>query len=190
MFYGDHMYRGTTRAAFVAVAIVGLLAGCQSAAVPTASPTRAATATTAVTRFSSKAEALTAAKRAYKEYLAITDAIADDGGEGADRVKDVVTPEVYKRELDSISRFKQKHLRLVGHIGVLKFTAQSVDLMSGSVSAYACLDLKSSRVLDMSNTDITPKDRPDQYTAITRFVWQGDRMLLTEDNAWSGDSIC
>lgn len=189
MSYGDQMFRGT-RAIFVAVATVMLLAGCQSAVVSPASPTRVATASTAVARFSSNAEALTAAKRAYKHYLAITDAIADDGGEGVDRVNNVVTPDVYERELASFSRLKEKRLRVIGNTGILKFIAQSVDLKSGSVSAYACLDLKASRVLNRSGDDVTPKDRPDQYTAIIRFVWQGDRMLLREDNAWSGDSIC
>lgn len=196
MFYGDHMFRGTMRVAFVAVAVavavatVTLLAGCQGAELPPASPAPVTTSTTPVKHFSSKAEALAAAKHVFERYLTVTDQIAEDGGEGADRVRDFVVLEEYELELASISDLKEKRLRIVGDTGLLKFKAQSVDLASGSVSAYACLDLKASRLLDRFGKDITPKDRPDQYTAITRFVWQGGRLLLGENDVWSGDSIC
>ena len=190
MFYRDHMFRGTTRAAFIAVATVTLLAGCQGAELPPVSPTPVTTQSTATTRFSSKTEALTEAKRVYERYLVISDEISSDGGEGADRVAPYVTPEEFKQEQRGISYLKDKRVRVVGTTELMKFELESVNLRSGEINAYACVDISHARVRSSTGKDITPKSRQDRQTTVTRFVWQDDRLLLNENGVWSGDSIC
>jgi hypothetical protein len=131
-----------------------------------------------------------AAKRLYEQYLDVTDKISGDGGDGIGRLRPLVSPAEFRVERDGFLRLKQKGIRVAGESVLVKFVLQSADLSTGSVSAYACVDLKKARVLNNAGEDVTPAGRVDRQTSIARFRWSGGKLVLNEDGSWSGESIC
>ena len=105
-----------SKAAGLALAIAATLAlaGCVEPSppvIPTSEPSVAPV-------FTSDAAALAAAKKAYLAYLAVSDQVARDGGDNADRFAGVVTASWLSKEKASAATLKSTSRRQVGETAV------------------------------------------------------------------------
>ncbi len=167
-----------------------LLTGCvPTAPLATSTPSPAATPV-----FASEEEALAAAEAAYAEYLAVEDAIAQDGGTDPERLSDFVTSEWLAKEVEVFNEFSKTGRRQVGLTEIADVVLQQLaDPGDGTVdlTMYVCADFSDTRFLDASGADVTPPDRPTQATLqVTLEIREAQKFLLAESEPWSADSVC
>jgi len=159
-----------------------LLAGCTSTTpMPTPPPSPDATPV-----FASDEEALAAAEEAYGKYLAVVDAILSDGGRDPERLLDVVSDEVYERELEGFKTYESKGWRQIG-TRTFSLTLQRYD--SGSVVVYSCDDVSATDVVDSSGTSIVSPDRQETYAFEVEFLHE-TTLILDRKELWDGGAVC
>ncbi|WP_130178066.1 hypothetical protein [Cryobacterium sp. SO1] len=174
-----------------AACVGGLLlgaAGCTAApksAPPSPTPT-------VVPIFASDEEALAAATEAYANYLDLSGVIAHEGGDNPSRMTAVAVGEALETEVQTMEGMAQ--VGTVG-VGVLKFdsfTLQSVDLATGAVSAYVCLDVSESDVIDGSGVSVVAVDRVERLPLEIGFTFESasQRLLLERTRSWDGENFC
>jgi hypothetical protein len=93
-------------------------------------------------------------------------------------------------EQESAEALRTRSLRTVGPTRLKKFVLREVDLRTGGVTAYACVDLSKVKVLNAKGKDVTPAERANRQTSVPVFEWRDGRLLLAKDESWSGESIC
>ncbi|MBX0300111.1 hypothetical protein K2F54_08980 [Cryobacterium sp. 1639] len=176
----------------VAVAGAGLLlfaaAGCATAP----EPVQTSTVPTAAPVFASDEEALAAATEAYANYLALSSAIAHAGGNDAQRISEVTTGEALDTEIQSMERLSEAGTTGVGELKFDTFTIQSAELSSGSVSAYVCLDVSATDVVDATGTSVLTGDRRERLPLEIAFIYDDEsrQLLLERTRTWDGESFC
>ena len=175
-----------------ALVTVLLLAGCvPREPVITPEPDPASTPV-----FASDEEALAAATEAYARYLEVSDQIAQDGGEGADRMKGLVSPEQYEKELEGFQMFVDEGIHAVGRSKFDSVSMQSwveSDAGVADVTIYACSDASGVRVFDSKGIDVTPTNRPERSPFELQFISQsgvGGKLILSRSELWSGADFC
>lgn len=166
------------------------LGGCSGARGADVSQTTPSVSASSEQRFTNSTEALTKARATYQKYLLASQEFTETGGAMLERLSPFVSDAEYARNKETASYLQSHSLRAVGSTKLLKFTLQKADLRSGTVSAYACVDLSEVRVLNKAGIDVTPANRPDRQTSVPRFEWQSNRFVLEEDGTWPGKSIC
>ncbi|MFS0895078.1 hypothetical protein [Microbacterium sp. 179-I 3D3 NHS] len=134
------------------VVVVTALVGCAPAPAPspTASPV-----------FASEEEAFAAAEEVYREY--------NDAGNARIAGKDSPDPQDYligealEADIDGERYLEEQGLRLTGSSGVATFRGLDFSQVEGTVrlSAIVCLNVSGIRLLDASDNDVTPAERPD-----------------------------
>ncbi|WP_375388065.1 hypothetical protein [uncultured Amnibacterium sp.] len=95
-----------------------------------------------------------------------------------------------KAERSGADYLVDKALRVTGESKLVRFKLQAADLDTGEVAAYACVDFGQTHVIDNKGRDVTPVKRIDQQTSLAKFIWSGKRLALSENSAWSGQSLC
>lgn len=186
MSYGDQMFRGTRR--LVGVAGVLILSSGLSACAAPSSPTPTALATRSETSiFTSRAQAGAAFRSLYESYLTSLNAVSVDGGQKPERLKKFLVPSQYPEVLSSTRRFVEGDLHLKGEARLSAFKLQSIDLKTGVGSAYVCVDVSQTHILDSRGDDVTPKGRADKQPLVINFV---NGPLITTSKVWSGDDVC
>ena len=174
-----------------AACVGGLLlgaAGCTAApkpAPPSPTPTIAPI-------FASDEEALAAAAEAYANYLDLSGVIAHEGGNNSSRMADVAVGEALETEVQSLEGMLKAG---TAGVGVLKFdtlTIQSADLESGALSAYVCLDVSESDVVDSAGVSVVAVDRMERLPLEIGFVFElaTRRLLLERTRSWDGENFC
>lgn len=174
-----------------AACVGGLLlgaVGCTAASTPAEpSPTP-----TVVPIFASDEEALAAATEAYANYLDVSGVIAHEGGKNSSRMTSVAVGEALETEVQALEGMSEAGT--VG-VGVLKFdtlTLQSADLASGTLSAYVCLDVSESDVIDRSGVSVVSVDRVERLPLEVGFIFESasQRLLLERTRSWDGENFC
>lgn len=175
----------------VAVALGLLLTGCVGAPAPTPTPTPTEESTAAPI-FASDEEALAAAEAAYEAYSSMVNAIANDGNQGAERIRDVVT-NAYAGQIEKMfNDLTQRGLTIDGNTQVDSFRLVESAEMDGraEVTILLCSDVTGSRILDASGIDVTPANRPNR-SALQAIVVSSDgdsgRLIVDKEDPWSGD---
>ena len=171
----------------IVVALV-TLAGC--AAAPAPAPTTATPTTAPV--FASDEEALAAATEAYANYLKLSTALAHDGGQDAERMSDVAVGEALATEIESLNGMSDAGTVGVGELSFDSLTIQTAELHSGSITAYVCLDVSGSDVLDASGKSILSDDRVERLPFEVGFIFdrENQRLFLGRSEIWAGDNFC
>jgi hypothetical protein len=169
----------------VALALALLLSGCSpngTPAIPVPEPTSAPV-------FASDEDALAAAKVALAAYIAVSDAISQDGGANPERIAEVVTPEWLPTELNSWRAFQRRGEKLVGSTSIKKVKLEQTS-DAGTVVVYACIDFTASTMIDKTGIDVGRKGPDDGTLEITFEIAKSVDLLLADSELWSGESIC
>jgi hypothetical protein len=146
--------------------------------------------------FASDADALAAAEKAYVKYLAVSDAVGDDGGKNPERITPLVAPDWLPTELKSYATFEKSGNTFSGSTSFTSFRLQRDEQTSDSladVTVYVCLDLTKTRELNSVGTDITPRSRVDVYPIVAEFLSSQlapTTLLFAGNEPWSGKNFC
>lgn len=173
------------------LAVVVLLTGC----VPQDPDVVPPPASTTEPVFASDEEALAAATDAYKAYLAMSDLIAQEGGENPERIAPLVTEEWLEEELKAFDQLSEAGHSQAGSIGVSDFELQANQLgLDGSpnIGAYFCLDFSDVEVISNEGVNVTPTSRPAEVTVEVQFVGKlsGPVLLVERIEPWPASGIC
>ena len=165
------------------------LAGCATEQTPAPSQTAAATDAPV---FASDEEALAAATKAYASYQELSSVIAQEGGVSPERIAEFATGAALKAEVASFSSLARAELRGVGQLAFDSAKLQEVDLASGSVRTYLCLDVSDTDVVDAVGESAVPSDRVLRFPLQVGFVHDPlqNRLLVEESKSWSGNNFC
>ena len=160
------------------------LAGC-SAQPPTSKETTSANEQKPL--FATDAEALAAAEAAYANYLEVSDQIARDGGANPERLKGLVTPEMYLSEKSTLDSYAKKSIVMSGK--TLFDTGHIQSVTENSVSMYLCLDT--------SEAGLSAPEGPVNGSSINRWplivtmsVVSSGKLLLADSQTWPGTNFC
>jgi hypothetical protein len=191
--YGRAM-RHLARVCLVGIIAIGALglSGCVPSA-PVATPSASAMSKPV---FESDAAALDAATKAYAAYLAMSDAISQEGGANPERIASLVTPEWLDREVTSAEALAKSGNHQAGPISFDSPRLQSREPGSDgaeNVAMYVCLDLTAARIVNQTNKDTTAPGVRARFPFVATFnALQGKerRMLLDKNSPWDGNDFC
>lgn len=141
-------------------------------------------------RFASDEEALAAATDAYAAYNKVSDDVSSEGGGSSKKLKMIVTPEQLARETASFDKLAASGKRSIGVSSFDTVSLVKYDSEAEEVEVYVCLDISATRLVDASNTDVTPVDRQDRLPLNVQFVLRNGTLLLSASDVWSGDDFC
>ncbi len=179
-----------TGPALLAAAVLLTLAGC----APTESHASSEPSASATPVFSSDAEALAAAEKAYAAYLKVSDEIGHDGGKSPERIDGFVTKSRLQTELRGSKAIESRGIRTVGSTAFRAASLQGMSYFGTNfeVTIYACWDTSGVRILDASGNDVTPAGRVSEETLEVSFVTEHGMLplRLDSDDSWSGPSSC
>ncbi len=164
----------------LAVGLALALAAC----VPDSPPAPAPTVTPSTPAFASDEEALAAAEEVYRQYLAVSDLIGQEGGANPERLAPFVTEEQLAREFKSSAYDNGAHL--VGSTFFSGLTLQQYDPASGELRAYTCVDVSQTDIVDPSGNSTLSADRPLKVALELLF----QNLLLANQEPWSDSDIC
>jgi hypothetical protein len=176
----------------IAVLAIASLAGCvepRHSVIPEPRPS-------ATPIFATDEDALAAAEKAYAAYLAVSDAILADGGRDTSRIEPFVSETLLPKELDGFKLYSDAGWRFQGGSTFDSVTLQQyVDDGSGtaSVNLYTCLDVSAVRIIDSTNTDVTPPNRSARLpleVGIQVLTGPTISFLVDRSDLWSGADFC
>jgi hypothetical protein len=173
--------------AVLAMSTALVLAGCAQTSSPPVRPsspvpTPAASAVASVL--------VSAAEQQYLKYFKVSGDVLRDGGRNPERLRPYVTGAEYKTEQALATSVRQTGRRLVGPTTTRNFTVQSQSTASHRLRAYACVDNKTSRIVDAAGKDVTPAGRVSRSTLLLTFDTSGPQPLLAASEQWTGASVC
>lgn len=196
LFYGVGMgivggRRRTVGRMVMAACVGSLLLGAAGCTAPS-TPTPTSNPPTVAPIFASDEEALAAATSAYTDYLSVAGTIAHEGGVDAQRMSDVAVDEAFDTEIEALTGMADAGTVGVGEVRFDSFELQSVDSASGAISAYVCLDVSESDVINHSGESVVPSDRAKRLPLEVGFVYDRDlqRLLLGRTEIWDGEDFC
>ncbi|MBG6240087.1 hypothetical protein IWX78_003078 [Mycetocola sp. CAN_C7] len=168
----------------VLVALV--LSGCATTTPPTPTPTDTSI-------FASEEEALAAATDVYQQYNAAFDEALATGGGDMSALGELTTPE-HLEELAEPGMIDENGWHTDGSssfeiIEVASFESSADGI---EISLNLCRDLSAVRILDSSDSDVTPDDWPQLVGLNVRFRESQDAgtpLVVSKVNSWS-PNIC
>jgi hypothetical protein len=175
----------------IAVPLIAIaLAGCTTQQPePQASVTRAEEQPL----FATDDEALAAAQVAYAHYLEVSDQIARDGGANPERLKGLVSAELYSEQVTAYSDLQSSGLFAGGSTAMDHFRIQDIGTLElgKNMAAYVCLDVSNNPVLDSLGNNVTPEARESRIPLLIGFASNNNRGLIIETSeVWSGTNFC
>ncbi|WP_280794917.1 hypothetical protein [Aurantimicrobium minutum] len=170
----------------IAVPLIAIaLAGC-STQQPTEETSTAAAQEQPL--FSSDEEALAAAQAAYANYLVVSDQIARDGGANPERLKGLVSTQLFEESADVYKTYKEQSITVEGatsfdslHIG---------EISQNSASYYVCLDVGKTKLLNADGIDVTPVGRQSRLPIIFEVRVTNSSATIESSEVWSGRNYC
>jgi hypothetical protein len=156
--------------------------------IPTAEPTVPPV-------FASADEALAAAKKAYEGYLAVSDAVARDGGRQPERFATVVTADWLPREEASAASLVESNRKQVGTTTADRLRLEQFEQTGAQVyvALYACLDLSSVSFVDNRSGKKVVQPTAVHIPVEVQLSSSGSssHVLLVERNSpWTGEDFC
>ena len=169
----------------IAIPLIAIaLAGC-SAQQP--SPKETTAAADQKPLFASDEEALAAAQAAYANYLEVSDQIARDGGANPERLKDVVTADMYLSEKSTMDSYVEKNIFMQGN--TLFDTSHIQSVTDHAVTMYLCLDTSQAGLSNLEGPVIG--NTSDRWPLlVTMSADSSGTLLLSDSQTWSGTNFC
>lgn len=143
--------------------------------------------------FASDEEALAAAEAAYRNYIAVSEQIARDGGAGAARLEPFVSAELFLQESQVYADALSRGLRATGASTFDSFSLESYDRQSETIRIYVCLRTVEITVLDANAIDVTPVGRNNNLPLQIEFLGSTNltsQIQVSESNVWAGTNFC
>ena len=171
----------------IAIPLIAVaLAGCSS---QQPAPKETAAATDQKPLFASDEEALAAAQAAYANYLEVSDQIARDGGANPERLKGLVSKVQYSNELQNYADYSKSGFHSSGNSTFDSFHISNSN--QNDFSAYLCVDVSGSRVINSDGVDVTPASRVDRWPLLVNFSFGADGVtLISGSETWTGTNFC
>jgi hypothetical protein len=171
------------------VLLTATLAGC---AEPTRLPPPEPSA--AAPLFASDEEALAAATAAYEEYLAVSNAVLQDGGLDPARIEQFVSREVYESELVGFELLSSNGWFATGSNVLLRATLQQVVANAdGTTDAivYVCTSVEGNDVIDGDGRSQVDPNRPDflAHEVVIRFSDLSE-VVIEKKTQWDPALVC
>lgn len=170
----------------LAISIASLtLVGCSTTtpqAIPTSSAVEQAPA------FASDEEALAAAQAAYAEYLSVSDQIARDGGSNPERLKTLLSEDLFRDQVKTYEDIQSQNLHAVGESKFSNF--KLMKNASSAISNYVCLDVSQIRVQNSAGEDVTPEGRPSLIPLALDWSVSNQGLVMNKSEVWTGANFC
>jgi hypothetical protein len=140
--------------------------------------------------FASDEQALKAATEAYAAYLKMVNGIAHDGGRDVDRLRPLVSRNLFERESSGFEKTLANGRRTTGDSRFDTVSLERYDRTTEKLSAFLCLDVGNIRILDASGSDVTPAERPSRLPMSIQFALIGSKFLVSQSDTWPGKNFC
>jgi hypothetical protein len=132
-------------------------------------------------------QALALAEDTYTKYLAVSDQIARDGGEGVERLAGLVSENQLLIERQDIELIASKKLRFEGSSRFHELKIQSYN--DDQIISYLCLDLSDARLIDKNGNSVgSPMEITPLLVSFARQSSSG--FVLSGSESWSGQNYC
>ena len=173
--------------ALILVPLVAVaLTACASQVTPVPTSTEAVTEKPL---FATDEEALAAAQVAYANYLEISDQIARDGGANPERLEGLVTKEQLQIELQNISEYAVSGFHGEGETSFDSFHIADSDQQH--FSAYLCVDVTNSKLINSKGEDVTPATRVNRWPLLVNYNFDSSgKVLISGSETWTGTNFC
>ncbi|ALJ20775.1 hypothetical protein [Microbacterium sp. No. 7] len=165
------MHRRPLALLAAAVLAASLGTGCAPAAEPAA--------------FENDDEAFAAAEATYRAYVDAVNEKQEDPDSTADPLS-FLSGHALESSIRSEQRMKSEGIRLSGASTLAEVTLAEVDFPD--VVITACIDASATRVLDASDVDITPIDRPDRLPLEVTLTDRAGTLFIT--NSVAKEATC
>jgi hypothetical protein len=170
--------------------LAGALSACtESTRIPPAEPTAEV-----APLFATDEEALEAATAAYEEFLRVSSQILQDGGADPDRLRPLVSDEVYASEAEGFAALSQNDWKLTGSTeltGMLLQQHMQGPPGSAQVIAYACVTVAGTDVVDSMGVSQVEPDRVTDLQFEVVFASTDESSLLIERKTlWDEEVTC
>jgi hypothetical protein len=133
-------------------------------------------------------QALALAEKTYTEYLAISDQIARDGGEGVERLKGLVSAELFDSEAQGFEEFRESGFQLVGQSS---FTVDSVQNETiSNFTTYVCLDRTAIKIQKNGEVAQDSESVSTVFPLVVEFRPKENNLIIESSTLWTGENFC
>lgn len=133
-------------------------------------------------------QALALAEDTYAKYLAVSDQIARDGGEGVERLEGLVSSELFDSESQGFLEFKDSGFTLIGQSS---FTFDSIqDKSFSSFTTYLCLDRTGIQIQQNGEATQDNLSVATIFPLVVKFKPLGNDFIIESSTLWSGENFC
>lgn len=184
------MIRRLSLVALSLAVVAGALSACtESTRIPPAEPSAAVEPL-----FATDEEALEAATQAYEEFLRVSGEILQDGGADPERLRPLVSEEVFESEAEGFATFSSNGYRAIGTSTLTNVVLQQHHAIApgaAEIQIYTCVYVGDVDVVDQSGKSVVSDDRETSlaYEAILTSDPAG-RLIVTKESVWSGGDVC
>ena len=143
--------------------------------------------------FASDAEALAAAEKAYAAYVRVSDQILIDGGANPERLKSLVSPDLYAQELKGFLATSKNGWHSTGGTKYDHFVLESYSPRDPEtiVAAYVCSDVSDVDVVNATGVSVVSANRPNRTAfEVTFSIDEASHLVLATDDVWTGGGVC
>ena len=141
--------------------------------------------------FASDEEALAAAVEAYEKYLAVSTAIAHDGGNGIERLSRVSVGSALHTDEATFASFREQRLTGTGEAAISTSRLKTFD-RTGGVEMYVCTDVSRTDVVSADGASTVDVTRSGIIPFELRLEWveETKELLVSNSEVWVGTSFC
>jgi hypothetical protein len=181
------IYKRALSASLLAPLVIAGVVGCSTQPREPSKPhsTSASSPVVVIT----EQEALDAAQKAYGEYLAMSDLIAQEGGVNPERLKPLVSEGLLGAEESGFLEISSNGWHAEGNSRFDRFNLQ---VWTGTkLTSYLCIDHSDIRLLDINSVDVTNPSRIDRYPLQITFAFEeGHNPIIESSETWTGENYC
>lgn len=174
----------------VAIALVVMLTACtESARIPDAEPS-----SEGEPLFASDDEALAAATAAYEEFLATSGLILREGGVAPERLRPLVSNEVFESEAEGFQTLRENSWRSTGQSNLEATVLQqhvSGPIGQAEVVVYACVDVSTTDIVNADGVSQVDQSRSPLLGFEVLFLPNDEgRLIIERKTLWDVESAC
>ena len=172
------------------VVLVAALVGCSGATrIPPPEPSSAVEPL-----FASDEEALEAATQAYEEFLRVSGQILRDGGKNPERLRPLVSEDVYESEAEGFALLEENGWRSVGESALIGTELQQhINGPAGiaEVVAYVCVSVDGNDIVNSEGVSQVSADRATEVSFEIVFASMPSGILLIDrKTTWAETAAC